>query len=273
MKAPLISIIFIFVFSCQSNSQSIYADNIKQGWTYFFDEEFEKSKIHFEKLHQADSNNIEINEGLFYSTSLSENELKLDILSKLQGDSEENFYKYGMTATVLLKYYSTPKTERKEPFDFSIEEFKAYHTDGYLKAKHAEGQFKNQKKVGLWKYNNLGGALYKTIDYSDSSNIHLVTFFNQDRKIKEELTRIEEKDGSTSYYVLKRVIYYQELPDKIAEYLFVSKDGFCVLDNDNPLTLNENTPDNVIEEEVSLESTKYYIWKGGKRMLYLEKKY
>ena len=134
MKTPLISIIFIFVISCQSNSQSISADSIKQGWTYFFDEKFEKSKIYFEKLHRADSNNIEIIEGLFYSTSLSENEPKLDILSKLQGDSEENFYKYGMTATVLLKYFSTPKTERKEPFDFSIEEFKAYHTDGYLKA-------------------------------------------------------------------------------------------------------------------------------------------
>ncbi|MDN3667976.1 hypothetical protein QWY93_01290 [Echinicola jeungdonensis] len=178
-----------------------------------------------------------------------------------------------MTATVLLEYYSTPKTERKEPFDFSLEEFKAYHTDGYLKAKHAEGQFKNQKKVGLWKYNNLGGALYKTIDYSDSSNIHLVTFFNQDRKIKEELTKIEERNGSTSYYVLKRVVYYQELPDKIGEYLFVSKDGFCVLDKGKTVNLDENTPDNIIEEEVSLEGIKYYIWKDGKRVLYLEKKY
>ncbi len=178
-----------------------------------------------------------------------------------------------MTAIVLIKYYSTPKTERKEPLDFSIEEFEAYHTDGYLKAIHAEGQFKNQKKVGLWKSNTPGGELYKTIDYSDSSNIHLVTIFNQNRKIKEELTRIEEKNGSTLYYVLKRVIYYQELPDKIAEYLFVSKDGFCVLDKDNPVTLDENTPNNVIEEEFSLESIKFYIWKDGKRMLYLEKKY
>lgn len=273
MKAPLISIFFLFVFSCQSNSQPLSTDNIKAGWKYFFNEEFEKSKIHFEKLHQLDSSNIEINEGIFYSTTLSEKELRLDVLSKLLGDSEESFYRYGMTATVLLKYYSTPKTDRKEPFDFSVEEFEAYHTDGYLKAKHAEGQFKNQKKVGLWKYNNLGGALYKTIDYSDSSNIHLVTFFNQDRKIKEELTRIEEKEGSTSYYVLKRVIYYQELPDKIAEYLFVSKDGFCVLDKENPVNLDENTPDNVIEEEVSLEGTKYFIWKDGIRKMYLEKKY
>ncbi|PTX62966.1 hypothetical protein C8N46_102367 [Kordia periserrulae] len=273
MKAPLISILFFLVFGCQSNSQSISADNIKEGWKYFFDEEFEKSKIHFEKLHRADSNNIEVNEGLFYSTSLLDEKLKLDVLTKLLGDSEENFYKYGMTATVLLEYYSTPETDRKEPFDFSVEEFEAYHTDRYLKAKHAEGQFKNQKKVGLWKYNNLGGTLYKTIDYSDSSNIHLVTFFNQDRKIKEELTRIEEKEGSTSYYVLKRVIYYQELPDKIAEYLFVSKDGFCVLDKKNPVNLDENTPDNVIEEEVSLEGTKYFIWKDGIRKMYLEKKY
>jgi hypothetical protein len=273
MKVLLISIFSIFVFSCQSNSQSLSTDNIKYGWKYFFDEEFEKSKIHFERLHQLDSNNIEINEGLFYSTSLFEKEVKLDLLSKLLGDSEEGFYKYGMTATVLLRYYSTPQTERKKPFDFSIEEFEAYHTDGYLKAKHAEGQFKNQKKVGSWKYNNLGGVLYKTIDYSDSSNIHLITIFNQNRKIKEELTKIEEKNGSTSYYVLKSVVYYQELPDKIGEYLFVSKDSFCVLDKENPVKLDENTPDNVIEEEVSLEGIKYYIWKDGKRVLYLEKKY
>ncbi|GAB3334313.1 hypothetical protein GCM10027429_15450 [Marivirga atlantica] len=273
MKSLLISILFIFTFSCQSNSQSLSKENVKDGWKYFFAEEFEKSKIHFEELHQLDSNNIEINEGLFYSTSLSENELKLDLLNKILGDSEENFYKYGMTATVLLKYYSTHKAERKEPFDFSIKEFEAYHTDGYLKAKHAEGQFKNQKKVGLWKYNNLGGALYKTIDYSDSSNIHFVTFYNQNRKIKEELTRIKEENGNTSYYVLKRVIYYQELPDKIGEYLFVSNDGFCVLDRDNPVNLDESTPDNIIEEEVSLDGIKYYIWKDGKRMLYLEKEY
>ncbi len=273
MKRSLISIVLIFVFSCQSNFQSISADNIKKGWEYFFDEEFEKSKIYFEQLHQLDSNNIEINEGLFYSTSINDNEPKLDVLTNLLGDSEEEYYKYGMIATVLIKYYATPRTERKEPFDFSIEEFKAYHTDGYLKAKHAEGKFKNQKKVGLWKYNNLGGALYKTIDYSSTSDTHLITIFNQNKKIKEELTKIEEKNGNTTYYTLKKVIYYQELPDKIGEYLFVSNDGFCVLDKGNPVNLDENTPDNVMEEEVSLEGIKYYIWKEGKRMLYLKKNY
>lgn len=272
MKAFLTSILFIFIISCQPSPQPLSADSIKMGWKYFFDEEFEKSKTHFEKLYQLDSSKIEINEGLFYSTSIVENGLKPNLLTKLLGYSEENFYKYGTTANVLIKYYSTSKTERKEAFDFSIEEFKAYHTDGYLKAKHAEGQFKNQKKVGLWKYNNLGGALYKTINYSDSSNIHLVTFYNQNRKIKEELTRIvEEKNGSTSYYVLKRVTYYQELPDKIGEYLFVSNDGFCVLDRDNSVKLDESTPNNIIEEEISLNGTKYYIWKNGKRILYLEK--
>jgi len=273
MKAYLISILLVFSLSYQSNSQSLSSENIKKGWKLFFDEDFEKSKIHFERLHQLDSNNVEINEGLFYSTSLFQNEYKLDILIKLLGGTEENFYKHGMTATMLLKFYSTPKAERKKLIDFDIEEFKAYHTDGYLTIKEAEGQFRNQKKVGLWKYNNPGGELYKTIDYCDSSNIHLVTFFNKTKKIKEELTKIEENNSDASYYVLKRVVYYQELPDKIGEYLFVSNDGFCVLDKDNLVNLDENTPDNVIEKEVSLNVTKYFIWKDGKRIMYLENNY
>ncbi len=273
MKAYLISILLFFFLSCPSNSQSLSSENIKKGWKLFFDEDFEKSKIHFERLHQLDSNNIEINEGLFYSTSLFQNEYKFDILTKLLGNTEENFYKYGMIAAMLLEFYSTPKTERKKLIDFGIEEFKAYHTDGYLTTKQVEGQFRNQKKVGLWKYNNLGGELYKTIDYCDSSNIHLVTFFNKTKKIKEELAKIEENNSDASYYVLKRVVYYQELPDKIGEYLFVSNDGFCVFDKNNPFDLDENTPDNVIEEVVSLNATKYYIWKDGKRMMYLENKY
>jgi len=246
-------------------------DNIRQGWEYFFNEEFEKSNIHFQGLYESDSTNLQVMEGLFYSKSILKKEPDFEVISIMPGDSEENFYKYGFSAVILVEYFSSPISERQEPIDFSVDEFEAYHMNGHFKSNQVESQFQNQKKVGLWKHYNLGGSLYKTIDYSESSDVHLVTYFNQERKIKEELTRIEEKGSRTSSEVLKRVIYYQELPDEISEYILVSKEGFCVLDKENPVILDEKTPDNVIEEEVRLKGIKYFIWKNGTRELYFEK--
>ncbi|GAA0893935.1 hypothetical protein GCM10009122_36150 [Fulvivirga kasyanovii] len=248
-------------------------ENIEKGWEYFFNEEFKKSADKFEQAYVLDTTNLKSIIGLFYSKSLSRNEIDLKLLKIIPGESEHNFYQYGMSAATLIKYYSTPKREREAPFDFSIDQFKAYHTDGYVKTKQFEGQYINQREVGLWKYYNLGGILQKTIRYSDSTDIHLVTYYSQNKKISEELTEIKKYGSSVSYKVLKKTIFYQELPDKIGEYLFVSDEGFCIYNKESPLIFGENTPDNVIEEETSLEGINYYIWRGGKRSLYLERKF
>ncbi len=268
------TIFFIYLLSiCSLRAQNSLDKDIKKGWEFFFNEEFKKSSDKFEQIYTIDTTNVKSIIGLFYSKSLSQNEVNFKLLKTIPGDSESNFYEYGMSAIILIEYYSTPKKEREEPFDFSINQFKAYHTDGYVKTKQLEGQYISQRKIGLWRYYYLGGPLYKTINYTDSTNIHLITYYDQNKKISEELTEIEEHNSSVSEKVLKKTIYYQELPDKLAEYLFVSKDGFCVYDKKKPVILNERTPDNVIEEEVSLKGIKYYIWHTGKRSLYLEKKY
>ena len=272
MLRRIFFIFLITVTSLCSFSQNVDRTNIISGWKSFFNEQFDESYSQFKRLYKKNTNDIDVIEGLFFSKTLKDGEVDLGFLEEILPESQKHkHYEFGMVSSSLLSYYETPIKERSDNYSFNFNEIKALYTDGYCKSKNGEGRYRNKKKVGLWKYNNLGGYLYKTIEYSDSTNIHLVSIYDDGRKIKDELTKMEEGNGTSSYFVIKKVIYYQELPDRINEYLFVSDTGFCIVNEGKPVKLDKNTPNNVIEEIRDTEMGRiWYIWKNGKKQIYRE---
>ena len=244
----------------------------KQAWELFFDEQYADSEKKFQEALKLDSANFQCYLGLNFIKAARDDQMDFELISKATNGDDEKIWEYGMISAAIQVYYSQPKDERKDQVDFRIAEVKAYYTDGSFKVFYDDGtiretgQFKNQLPIGKWEYFRENGKRLKIVEYPETGKIVLFKWFKSDGEIiKEEYKEIESNFES----LVKTIIYWQELPRKYGEYLFVSKEGFCVYDREHLVTFDSTTPDNVIEETYDAEKGRvWYIWKNGKREVY-----
>ncbi|MCH8904634.1 MAG: hypothetical protein IIA45_12050 [Bacteroidetes bacterium] len=250
-----------------------------EGWNHLFDEDYEKATEFFQEALEIDSTNYTIYIGIVVIGSLvndgeGEENLFYLIDKAAQGD-EKLAEHYAYLAIAIIVDLEEPAQDRSNYTKKSIAEARAFLTDGnYIEyhdngEKYIEGQYANMRQVGEWKYYHVdGGYLSKTVVYPDTGSYVTYRRFKSDGDIVElEIWDEDDLRGRSS--LVKTIIYWQKVPGKIGEYLFVAKDGFCTYDFHNQFKLDENTPDNIIEEIFQLgNELKLFIWKNGELIPY-----
>jgi len=269
-------LVFINSTSCQTNSNDFEKSKKieKEAWKLLFSEKFDAAKIKFSEDLKTCDTNYNVYLGLAALKGINGDENYINYISKACKDNEYLLSSYGPICVEIVSYFESPLNDR-DTSDDTFNEVKAMLTDGkYIeridKGKiYLEGQYKNNKRNGVWKYYDMDNNVFKTITYSDSNNVFTYKYFKSNGDIirEESWEVINEATGSST--TLKKIVYWQEIPGKNKEYLFVSKNGFCTYEKDKSNVLDSNTPDNVIEEAVDKDYLPiWYIWKNGKREKY-----
>ncbi len=268
------------MFSIQSafSQDSIQSHKIEiEGWKFYFNGNKKDAILKFIEAIELDSTNKYAKIGMLYSKD--ENELTkgdIDWLYNLPdtGDYKNISFALMMTTQVEKNYPDTFKIMRNK-YDEEYIEFKALLTDSEFKVYDEDGEvrkigaFKNRKPFGTWKKYGYQNKLYHSFSFPLTGDTVIIKYYKPDGDvIKEEWTTgIPFTNESEKF---KEVIYWQEKPGKEIDYLFVSKEGFKIYDRENPVVLDNTTPDNIIQITWNTEtnSQQAFIWKNGKRGTY-----
>lgn len=272
-------IIILLILTHQAVGQTIDKKTLsekyeKEAWELFFDENYTESETKFRLSIEQDSSNLMNYLGLNYISAIHDEQYDFRLLELASNGDEEKEYGYGMMTAAMALYYEQPKQSRKDQFDFRISEVQAFHMDGKFEIYYGggilreTGEYRNQNPVGKWEHYRITGEYIKAVEYPDTGNIVLFRWYTFDGLLaKEEYVEVEDDIE----WPFRTIIYWQDIPRKYGEYLFVSKDGFCVYDRDNPVEFDSSTPDNIIEEKYDKEKGRiWYIWKSGQREIYRE---
>jgi len=102
--------------------------------------------------------------GLEYTQCILDNSEWMNTLKKFSSN-DEDIWNYGHLATTFKRYLSNPKT----PTGLNIIEFRALHLGGKFKIEKnyqtIEGEYKNMKPFGTWKYYNFKGDFLREEKY------------------------------------------------------------------------------------------------------------
>ncbi len=285
----LIIIYFVFFLALNSFSQELdkrYNKSHKKeikGWEYLFEEDYKNATKYFEKAIKIDTTNnyaylgLAIIQGIkiderdeLMNLMIMNNDDFIDLMLKAAGGEESSLRGYVFFIIPIIEYYKKSEHERSEKdfFEPSLAEIKAIFIGGEFTENNegirtVKGQYKNKERIGKWKYYGYKGHLTKIVIYPDTGNYVTTQWYKKDGDIIKEDVDDHYESGISSH--VKTIVYWQEIPGKTGEYLFVSKEGYCIYDINNYVRFDENTPDNIIETKFD----KYYnrswvIWKNGK---------
>jgi hypothetical protein len=254
----------------------------KEGWQYYFDNKTEQSKIKFQEALELNPDNELSKIGLLLTSSEDELESLIDPESFFNENSPKDSMQW-MTVNDILLALFMDKGTKEYLSENEIEEMKKYD-EGYIYLKNIllenpfkitdedsvirkTGQFKNLRSVGNWvTYDYEGNKIFE-YNYPEKGNLVTENQFTDNGELAKQI--ISEGDplhGSSR--PIKEIIYWQKNTGKEPSYLLVDKNGFVIYDKYNPVKLNENTPDNIIETVWEDEEMKSFIWKNGKKEPY-----
>ena len=156
MNKILISLFSILMLLSCSKSKN---NDEKQAWDYLYNNEADKAYILFKELikeNSSEKNHL----GLAYTQAALD---KDNYYSTLNKGFKNYIISYGYLVGSYARYYKS-----KDTIEFDINEFKALNNDGRFKTKKGsqiiEGEYKDLKPYGRWKFYNLSGELIKEID-------------------------------------------------------------------------------------------------------------
>lgn len=270
-------LILIFLFSIQSSfsQDSIQSHKIEiEGWKSYFDGNKEDADLKFTKAIELDSTNKYAKIGLL--NSKNENELTKRDSDWLYNLPETGDYKNLafrlMMSTLVDKELPESNKNMRDKYDEEYIQFKARLTDSEFKIYDEDGEvrkigaFKNRKPFGTWKKYGYQNKLHHSFSFPKTGDTVIIKYYKPDGDvIKEEWTTGIPFTNSSKK--LKEIVYWQETPGKNIEYLFVSKEGFKTYDKENPVVLDESTPDNIIQLKFNSKTNmqEAFIWKNGKK--------
>ncbi len=274
------TLIIIFLFSIQSSfsQDSIQSHKLEiEGWKFYFNENKKDAYQKFLEAIEVDTTNIYAKIGLL--NSKNENEFTKrdsDWIFNLPetGDYKELVFALMMTSQVDKELGDSIKIMRNK-YDEEYIQFKARLTDSEFKVFDEDGEvrqtgaFKNRKPFGTWKKYGYQNKLHHSFTFPKTGDTVIIKYFKSDGDvIKEEWTTGMPFTNDSKRF--KEIIYWQEKPGKEKGYLFVSKEGFKIYDRENPVVLDNTTPDNIIQVTWNTEknSQEAFIWKNGKREPY-----
>ena len=272
MKPKLIFLLILIAqFSYSQNSKQSHENEIK-GWESFFDGNNEAALNWFEKAIESDSANIYARIGLIYSKDeMSKSDL--DWLYKLpqNGDIKNLSFSLMMKSQIEKQLPDSIKEMRRRHDEDYIQfkarltdsKFKVYYEDGAIRK---TGKFKEKRPSGIWKNYGYQNKLHHSFTFSEETDTVVIRHYTPDGEVAREVITTGMPFTNKSERI-REIIYWQETPGKNIDYLFVSKRGFKVYDRENPVVLDETTPDNIIKMIYNPEthSEEAFIWKNGKK--------
>lgn len=280
MKNILFFLFLISSFCYSQNNIELSKKIEKEGWEFYFNNNPDKAKLKFkESLNVNPKNGLAVI-GLMVTSEESELDESIDFESFLTNKNSEIDSMQWMTENDIFLALYMDQEVRKSMTKEILNQRELYDTD-FIQFKHMlletpfeikdedgvirqKGQFKNLRPIGKLSNYDADGKLMFEYIYPENGNIVTQNYYtDNDELAKQIITRGDPFHGSS--HPIKEIIYWQENTGKEPKFLFVSKEGFTIYDELNPIVLDKNTPDNVIEKVWENNEMKSYIWKNGKR--------
>jgi len=153
------SIILLTIVSC-----SVKKKSTTDCWSELTELKLKRAKSSFKKRIKIDSSDKLNYLGLSYIQCALNNSQWSETLNKFTSDPDSSF-SFGNMAVVFSLYVQGEKLS-----DFNIDEFKAFHLGGKFRVTKnhqiIEGEYKDMKPSGIWKYYNLKHKLIEQKDYN-----------------------------------------------------------------------------------------------------------
>lgn len=279
MKHFIIIILFFIQTSYSQNLDSIQSRKTEiRGWESYFDGNKKEATDQFKKALQLDSSNVLAKIGLFNSKPETElRQIDFELIDNLPDGPTEQFN----YSDIMFALMMTNQVDKEMPdsiikmrykFDEQYIKFKAQLTDSKFEVYNDEGdviksgEFQDRKRIGIWKKYGYENKLHHSFTFRKETDTVVIKYYkpNGDITREEWITGIPFSNSSNK---IKEVVYWQETPGKNIDYLFVSKEGFKIYDKENPVVLDESTPDNIIQLKFNSKTNmqEASIWKNGKK--------
>jgi antitoxin component YwqK of YwqJK toxin-antitoxin module len=277
----ILSVLFSLGAYSQDSIQLSKQEEIK-GWNTFFKYDYKTAKVYFEDAIKFNSKNSLAKVGLLVTAEENDFAKYQSYLSESLSEEPDPMQwttpnKVALELVVqkrVLKQYRLKKDSLAISYlERENNELLALLSDGEYELKREngslwrKGRFKNLRPIGkLSTYGNNNQLLFDIIYPETGNRVTRKSYTEKGELAKEEIIEGDPLRGTS--FTKKITLFWQEIPDHNPRFLFVSKDGFIIFDKGKKLTLDESTPDNVLQTVYEDGEIRNYIWKDGKRILF-----